>query len=201
METERYKNLSGSLLCRQLIASGLSVGVATSICRKLVSSGLVIASVSGFSQAAIADSTATIHLTGTVPLILDISSNTVLVKVPLNGLDINNAIISSLAIRSNSADGYTVMVKSVNNGLLKLNINNVVYSVPYTFRYNGASAISLSTTEMVVEHQNSKSSDVLACAISTGCYRYLSINVNGSDASTTPTGVYTDTLIFEIIDH
>lgn len=201
METESYNHLSGKLLCRQLIASGLSVRVATSICRKLISSGLAIASVSGFPQAAIADSTPTIHLTGTVPLILDISSNTVVIQVPLNGLDINNAIISSLAIRSNSANGYTVMVKSVNNGFLKLNINNVVYSVPYTFSYNGASAISLTTTQMVAEHQNSQSSDVLACAISTGCSRYLSINVNGSDASTAPTGVYTDTLIFEVTAH
>ncbi|MHC5766831.1 MAG: hypothetical protein ACYTXI_14660 [Nostoc sp.] len=141
LEAERYNHLSARLLCRHLIASGLSIRVATSICRKLVSSSLVIASVPGFPQAAIANSTATIQLTGTVPIILDISSNTVVIQVPLNGLDINNAIISSLAIRSNSADGYTVMVKSVNNGLLKLNINNVVYSVPYTFRYNGASAI------------------------------------------------------------
>lgn len=201
METERYNCLSSRLLCIQLIASGLSVRVATSICRQLISSSLAIASVSGFAQAAIADSTATIHLTGTVPLILNISSNTVVIQVPLNGLDINNAMVSSLAIRSNSANSYTVMVKSVNNGLLKLNINNVIYSVPYTFSYNGAPAISLSTTPMVAEHQNSESSDLLACAISTGCSRYLSINVNGSDASTAPTGVYTDTLIFEVTDH
>jgi len=201
LEAESYNNLSARLLCRQLIASGLSVRAATSICRQLIASGLAIASVSGLAKPAFADSTAMIHLTGTVPFILDISSNTVVIQVPLNGLGVNNAIINSLAIRSNSANGYTVMVKSVNNGLLKLKINNVIYSVPYTFSYNGAAAISLSTTPMVAEHKNSENSDLLACAISTGCSRYLSINVNGADASTAPTGVYTDTLIFEITDH
>jgi hypothetical protein len=164
--------------------------------------GLSVGAVATFSPYAVADTTSTIMLSGTVQQVLDVSAREVTIEVPLDDSAITNLNVGSVSIRSNASNGYKLTVTSANNGVLKMTDSAISYSTPYTLSYDGAAAVSLSgtaETPLVVENKTSINKDLKACATSTGCSRSLTINVKESDANKIPAGLYRDTLMFNII--
>jgi hypothetical protein len=193
---------TASSVCRRLIASGLSIKTASAISRRLFVAGLSVGAVATFSPYAVADTTSTIMLSGTVQQVLDVSAKELTIEVPLDYSAISNLNVGSVSVRSNASNGYKLTVTSANNGVLKMTDSSISYSTPYTLSYDGGSDVSLSgtaETPLVVENKTSANTDLKACATSAGCSRSLTINVKESDANKRPAGLYKDTLMFNII--
>ena len=198
----QLKPLSARAACRRLIASGLSISTATAISRRLMVAGLSVGAVATFSPSAVADTTSTIMLSGTVQQVLDVSAKELTIEVPLDYSAISNLNVGSVNVRFNASNGYKLTVTSANNGVLKKTDSSNSSSTPYTLSYDGAAAVSLSgtaETPLVVENKTSTNTDLKACATSAGCSRSLTINVKESDANNRPAGLYRDTLMFNII--
>ncbi|AFZ12409.1 hypothetical protein Cri9333_1517 [Crinalium epipsammum PCC 9333] len=194
--------LSARAACRRLIASGLSIRTASAISRQLMVASLSVGAVATFSPSAVADTTNTIRLSGTVQQVLDVSAKELTIEVPLDYSAISNLNVGSVTVRSNASNGYKLTVTSANNGVLKKTDSSNSSSTPYTLSYDGAAAVSLSgtaETPLVVENKTSTNTDLKACATSAGCSRSLTINVKESDANNRPAGLYRDTLMFNII--
>jgi hypothetical protein len=196
-------DIEASNVGHRLIASGVSLNCASSVFRRLITSGLALSSITAFSAPAFANTIAAISLSGYVPTILEVT-NEVNIAVPLDSSSVNNQSVGSATLKSNSSTGYTVTVRSANDGVLKMisSPEHTVHSVLYTFSYDGQSMASLKgslASPLIVEKKLGLDSDVRACAINRGCQRSLSINVNSLEANGKPAGTYTDTLKFDIM--
>jgi len=136
----------------------------------------------------LADTSATLYLSGTVAKSASISVTSALGASSLNLLSTPSSAITvgTLTEVCNSTSGYTVSVQSANGGSLKGAISGNTDSVAYSFYQNG-SAVTLSTSSTNMITASSKTS---------GANQTLTLNYTGNPALTAD--VYSDTLTFTI---
>jgi len=166
---------------------------AGKIWRYLIATGLSLSSIAAFTSPALAETTATITLSGYVPTVLEVT-NDVNIAVPLDGASVSNYTVGSVTVKSNSLTGYRVTLRSVNDGFLKRGPD----AVPYTLSYEGETPLAPSASPTTLESKTILNSDWLACATKGGCERSLAVHVEGSKVKGT-VGTYTDTLKFDIM--
>lgn len=159
----------------------------------LIATSLSLSSIVAFAFPTLAETTATITLSGYVPTVLEVTSN-VNIAVPLDGASVSNYTAGSITVKSNSPTGYIVTLRSVNDGLLKRGPD----AVPYTLSYEGEAPLAPSASTTTVESKMALSSDLLTCATKGGCERSLAVYVEGAKVKGTA-GTYTDTLNFDIM--
>lgn len=166
---------------------------AGKVWRHLIATGLSLSSITAFASSALAETTATIALSGHVPTVLEVTSD-INIAVPLDGARVSNYTVGSVTVKSNSPTGYTVTLRSVNDGLLKRGPD----AVPYKLSYEGQTPLAPSASPTTVESKTVLNSDLLACTTKGGCERSLAVHVEGSKVKGT-VGTYTDTLKFDIM--
>lgn len=186
-------------LCLQLITAGLSVRVAIQVCRKLLLASTVsTTALAATTPPSWANSSVDASVSVSLPLILEVSSQVLLVQIPLADQAVVDHLVGAVQIRSNSATGYQVWLRSHNTGFLTSTQANQTYRVPYQLNYNNTPVPALQAVPVLVEQTHANSPNLLACATTNGCQRSLSVNVATDVSAPRPAGLYTDTLIIEI---
>jgi hypothetical protein len=129
-----------------------------------------------------ADTTAVLHLKGTVPVVmsLELESESLALNLPLD-VSQNNTKIGTIKEKSNSGAGYTLSISSLNNGYLK----NGTESVQYTMNYGGVS-VPLNTPQTLNRTTRGSSN------------RDVNITYTGAALETLKSGDFTDTVTFTI---
>ena len=137
---------------------------------------------------ALADTSATLYLSGSVAKTASISVVTASGASSLNLLSTPPSAITvgTLSEICNSTTGYTVSVQSANGGSLKGAISGNTDSVAYTLYQNGT-AVTLSATATTM---------ITASAKTSGTSQTLTIAYTGNSALAAD--VYSDTLTFTI---
>lgn len=186
-------------LCFQLIRAGLSVSVATQICRAFLLTGAVSLLQLLAAPPTRADDRAEAEVSVMLPLILELANQRMTIQVHLADQAVVNYPVGSIQVRSNSPTGYQIWLRSHNGGYLTLTQADQTYRVPYQLHYNNTPSVSaLQNSPVLVESTHASSPNLLECATTTGCMRSLAVSIAQLAAATQPTGVYTDTLVFEI---
>ncbi len=136
------------------------------------------------SFSAMAGTSATLLLKGTIPALLNIA---VTPELNASALDLtatqSNTKVATVQEKSNSQSGYKVSIASQNLGVLK----NGVHAFPYALAYDG-SALDLSSTVTQVHSASS------AVAVN----KNVNISYSGVPADQLVAGDYSDVITFTI---
>ena len=152
---------------------------------------LALALVLAASTQAHAASTGTLLLQGVVAVVNNI---TVIPNGTNNtSLDIvageTNKLVASVQEVSNNLAGYKINAKS-NNGSELRNLSDATKKTTYTMSYNGASAVTLTTSYQQVKNVSSLSGLTTANS---------DVKVNVAAFASAPAGTYEDTITFQIV--
>jgi len=162
--------------------------------RALIASGLFFGLSVVTTTAAYAD-----DVVVTNPVLQAVSfTSTATAAAPISltvGSALTNQSIGNAVVKSNDADGFTVTVDSTNLG----NLKNGSISIPYTLGVTGGTVANpdITTANVTVEDRIALVAD---CANSTGCSRPLTISIGATAMDGKPSGNYSDTLTFSIVN-
>lgn len=148
--------------------------------------GLLVLMLSSVSDAA---TTGSLSLSGAVTegisIVVDSSNgNAAALDLSTSQSTLNIATITE---NSNSSTGYTISAKSTNAG--KLKHSSLSDNVPYTIKYAGGAAVTLTTSDQVVKTQSTG-------GVYTGVSSPVTIQYTGSSGISA--GTYSDTITFTI---
>jgi hypothetical protein len=131
----------------------------------------------------------TLSLTATVAETVSI---TVVADSNATGLDLHTTksdlAVAAVTEASNAANGYKVLAKSANNGTIKH--STAASNVAYTMKYDGGSAVTLSTSDAQIKSKTS--------GVYTGEVSAATISYTGVAATSLLSGSYSDTITFTI---
>ncbi len=137
---------------------------------------------------ALAATSGTLTLSGTVPQRVDILVNA---QSGATTLDLSTSqadyLVATVREKSNSATGYKVSLSSANSG----NLVNGRSMISYTAKYN-TSGVTLSSTPQTITNVTSQSSPITTT-------KNFNISYTGADELDLMQGVYSDTLTFSIV--
>jgi hypothetical protein len=143
------------------------------------------------SSQAMATSSETLVLSGTVAVVNDISINPV--AGAYDGLNItagqSNLTVANVDETSNNLAGYKITLASANAGELR-NTANAAKKTTYTVSYGGGTAAAPSSSAQIVK--NVSSLNALTTTSS-------ALNVNVTAYPSAPAGTYNDTLTLAIV--
>lgn len=141
------------------------------------------------SSVADAATTGTLSLSGTVGATISISvdssnGNAAALDLSTTQTTLNIATVTE---NSNSSSGYTISAKSTNGS--SLNHSSLPDNVPYTIKYAGGSAVTLTTSNQTVKTQATG-------GVYSGVTSAVTIQYTGT--TSIAAGTYTDTITFTI---
>jgi len=120
-----------------------------------------------------------------VALTVTPSANATALVLTTTAVDVNVASVNEV---SNASNGYTISAKSANASKLVHSADSA-YTVGYTIKYNGGSAITLTTSDQQVKSAVGGNYNVNSA---------VTISYTGVSSASYKSGTYTDTITFTL---
>ncbi len=143
-----------------------------------------------FTATAVASTTDTLTLSGTISSSVSVS---VAADPAASSLDLgqtqSDLQVGVVTENSNAANGYKIRARSANAS--KIKHSTAADHVAYTMKYNGGSAVTLTTANQDVKTQNTGGSY-------SGVTSNVTISYTGASSGTLRSGSYSDTITFTI---
>jgi hypothetical protein len=143
-----------------------------------------------FSSAATAATSDTLTLSGTIGATVSVS---VAADPNASSLDLettqSDLLVGVVTENSNAANGYKIRARSANASQIKH--STASDNVPYTMKYAGGGAITLTVSDQDVKTQSTGGSY-------SGVTSNVTVSYTGASAGTLTAGTYSDTITFTI---